>query len=204
MMQKYCFILTAVILSLYGCKRDNPVNSTIKDQPDVIYPLALGNRWDYQLIQYDTLGIAKDTSFYSKDIPSDTIISNEHWFLLSEFFYGINRSDGLYVYFTGSGQSHLYFKYPTSVGDTVYAEPSKTDEYLKTMSVSDSIELNGKMCIAYRYEIKYTIPWWNSNNYERYYLISKIGLVQEETRSPYLDSLNRVVARAKLISYTLN
>ena len=199
---KYYIIICAVmILNLCSCKKDNPVTSPDKEQPNVIYPLALGNRWTYQLINYDTSGIAKDTSIFTTDIQSDTLISNELWFLLTEFYYGINRSDGFYIYFLESNKSHLYFKYPTFVGDTATDD---LDQYLKTMSVSDTVELNGKKYLAYRYEIKYTNPTWNDSNYERYYLIPKIGLVRKEYCSPYLDRLNRLFARSTLISYTLN
>lgn len=192
--QYLLFAIIVVFFFDFGCKNSNPLNAS-EQKNNVIWPLAIGNRWNYQLDYYDTLGNYQRSYYDTMMITSDTVISNETWY---NGIYGscTNRIDGFYTHSLGANPS-LMFKYPVSVGDSI---PFGTYNYIKFLSHIDTIVVNDQVYSTYRYDGRYQDSTGRNVAYNRFYLVPNLGMVQQEYYAPSLD---RVLIRAWLLSYSL-
>lgn len=62
-----------------------------------IKPLAYGNVWYYQVIEYDSTGLITDSYVFSDSVTADTIIDKSRWYRTSGFddYWQSNHMDGL-------------------------------------------------------------------------------------------------------------
>jgi len=84
-----------------------------------IMPLAVGNKWVYDVTISDTVN---DHQEYNDSIAiiDDTLVGNEMWFKDQMGRLYTNRADGLWQ--LTSGQPMLLVKYPANVGDSFMTE----------------------------------------------------------------------------------
>jgi hypothetical protein len=92
-----------------------------------IYPLKVGNSWDYIYTSFREDGSTIDTEVRTYSVVGETVISGEYWYQM-EMKQGTttftiaqlaNRSDGTWLSLApGSSTPHLLYKYPASVGDS--------------------------------------------------------------------------------------
>ena len=130
-----CIILIGSI-GLVGCENDGPTGP----EPDesVIWPLAVGNYWIYEIKEYLT-GELTDTDTDTIEVVSSFIHDGNTWYLMNtDADEGCrNANDGLW--FTGVGEDiddFLLYKYPASVGDKwiIYVNMEVNDDSMEVVS----------------------------------------------------------------------
>ncbi len=101
----------------------NPSNDHVKaGDINRIVPIALGNVWYGNFVQYNQYGTVVNSGQDTTLIERDTVISGEHWYQINvplQTLYA-NRSDGFYlwpIWIKGS-RPGLIAKYPAKTGDT--------------------------------------------------------------------------------------
>jgi len=192
-------IMLMLLVSLFsGCSKDDPTNPPDPDSANVIWPLAIGNSWTFQLTFFyegDTISLEYTTAI-TESVSEDgrnIYIGDDH----GDFKEGLfNDSVGFHnvlVYPDSISYSGLRYKYPGQIGD------SWTFEYLD-MESSATIE---------DVSVSVTVPAGTFNCYE-YALISSeetridyccpgIGLIKSEF---FLDSI--LLAKMELVGYTVD
>jgi len=152
-----------------------------------IWPLAVGNVWNYDFFGYNVTYKVIGTGTVSGDQVFRVQITGPN---INEVNVLSNHSDGLYDYGmepnTHSGE--LFLKYPTSVGDSwTYAGVTMT---VISTSQSVSVPAGTFDCVVYEYNSA-------SSGKNRYYFSPHIGYIQF-----YQGSSNTY--NLKLKSYSLN
>lgn len=149
---KLLFFTSIILLGLSGCVKDKQEESSIGKKSGFqysqdIYPLAIGNIWEYDLSLYDTSGTLKNTFSYSSEIAylkinqktGDTFyaayqfITNyyENNTYLSRYYRNVNH-DSVVSLDTGN-YINTEFKLnpnglPEKIG-TIYSQSSKKEYY---------------------------------------------------------------------------
>ena len=201
----------------------NGCNSNSTGPPDEfedILPLALGNKWIYQIDNYfDSKGNVVDhiteVQYDTMEVVRDTMIGNERWFAIRHSIdantnsigenYYVNRADGIYILttqqFRGSYQYpsvKIFLKYPMEIGDSI----TFMGEVKKLIAISDSVTINSKNYFCYIYEISNIYDSTYVPEPERHnliYLSPQIGFVRGE----YIFG-GRLAVQSNLLSYELN
>ena len=119
-------LLFVIILLFAGCKD----NGTQPLDTSVIWPLKVGNYWDYRMYDYDSNGsIINDTLIHLEVITDTTILGRSLYKINDEPIYFYNLSDGLYVLmldYSGKDTNVLFLKYPANNNDYFNAEDDTT------------------------------------------------------------------------------
>jgi hypothetical protein len=121
-----CIFVIITIILISGCEQETdstsnlskPVNYNCIDasQNCDIVPLAVGNTWIYQIINYDTLGNETARFNDTTSIVTDTVIDGETWYTYeqsSEWY--TNKIDGFYLFI--NNKKVMIYKYPVKKGD---------------------------------------------------------------------------------------
>jgi hypothetical protein len=155
-------LISVFILSLLftNCKKEDS-NPVIKNDPNnTIMNLTIGNDWTYEIVMYDTSGIAYITDTISFSILRDTIIQTEKWYLLGNSSIALEiltiKNDGLwYSFFDPSGNAFvpksLHAKYPCNVNDT-WLRGDSTRVTVLTKDTLISIYGKSYSCYSYGYQ----------------------------------------------------
>lgn len=121
-MKSIKIIFFFILLSFsYSCSDKN--NSIIyQGDNDEIYPLSVGNNWNYSRIAYDSNHniISKDT--FSTELDMSYLKNGIEWFGIKFSYSQISKqSDGIWSQYTqapGEPTPSLMYKYPTYSGDS--------------------------------------------------------------------------------------
>ncbi len=125
------FVIGLLTLSLMSCGNDKKQGdaSSIPEETaadivvgdtTVILPLAVGNRWTYDVSQFDTVaGEFIPFRVDTFEVTRDTVIEDEVWYIVEgmipEGGRTINREGGLWQYRPDT-DTFLFLKYPAEVG----------------------------------------------------------------------------------------
>ncbi|MBK7107418.1 MAG: hypothetical protein IPH62_19300 [Ignavibacteriae bacterium] len=200
-MKKLIFILLLVMLSLFGCKGndDNPTESNT--EKEVLFPLNVGNQWEYQRTSFDSIGNIRNVSTIVCRVESDTTILNEKWY---KTFWGfeMNKDDGLWQYYdsssnvNGIGYSTLQYVYPSSANYSY--RPMGANGTITVVSINESFTTPSQTFQCYHYRLKYD----NTNGYQQdYYFSPNIGYIKWEEGIKSLSGKWYTSSKYELISY---
>ncbi len=157
------------------------------DQSNVVMPLETGNRWLYQLINYDSSGVVQRIDIVGWRVKGDTEVHGEKWYFMSGTTGGMwaNRQDGIWYWLSQPASSSvpiLFAKHPAVVGDVWTGEIGHDSISIELVArdTDIAVPLGPFRCNRYEYKLK-------SNGMSRllatkYYCIG-IGLVRDDSYS---------------------
>lgn len=92
---KYLIYSLFFIPFLFSCQDDDQTGGSIIDpvvEDPVLFPLAVGNYWIYEIARVDNLGNEEFLSMNDTiEIIGDTIINNEQYYTWSDTNFGFNK-----------------------------------------------------------------------------------------------------------------
>lgn len=103
-------LLMTLVAFIPGCNKSNPVSSDVSAVS--VIPLTIGNRWNYDGVDYDTTGQVAERYTEVRNVQSDSVIFGRHMYLYGT--WSTNTDSGLIV---GGGFS--YVTYPPPPHDTI-------------------------------------------------------------------------------------
>ena len=168
---KHYLILSIVFLLMLGltsCKKNNNPVDNSNNPTSQIFPLAVGNEWVIQVINYDTTGSIFNTKMDTIKILRDTTIQSEKWFI----GFGIitNRSDGLYDLQSGTtNEISLKYKFPATVNSNYTYRGMQTT----VLGVSDTVSVFAGNYVCYHYRQGVA-----GVSYNEWYCALNVGLVK--------------------------
>ncbi len=187
-------IIVGLISILASCKKEkveSNVNPIISTQ---IYPLKIGNRWDWRKISY---GTPNDTTYKPISITGDTLIGLDHWYLEQEYPLPptliANRSDGFYIYCSSANMGKLYLKYPAQLNDS-YSQDCYNDSIF-VLSIDTTITVAAGTFNCYHY----LVHGIGSPDESHVYASPGIGTIKSQH---YFS--NFLAYEFELMSYSLN
>lgn len=193
---KRCLVLLVSSLIMFACSNEtNPI--IYQGKNDEIYPLAIGNRWEYSRSAYDINFniIGKDT--FSTEIDMSYLKNGVEWFGIAFSWVQISKqSDGVWMQHTQAPIEpipSLVYKYPTFSGDTY--------PYWKVVSTQKIIKIG----LGYFRTIQYRfLKNSETNDYIDFFLCPGIGLIK--SKSVRKDSSGNFYTEIEeeLIKYTVN
>jgi len=203
-------LLLLLIFGITSCK-DKILGP---NSDNLFYPLKVGNVWEYNIVQYDSIGNIEYEGDFQEKVIADTIINGKllyeiesPWYIepacCDYHFYYHNSNDGLYFLIysavTTIRNNHIY-KYPCSEGESFSLNNIHNDSLL-VVSTNDTITCEAGIfkCIVYKGIIKdVTTPATPIVGYVYTYISPGTGKIKLETFS--INSNQEIIKR---ISYTL-
>lgn len=153
----FCITLLSVSL-LIGCSEDPVPSSNTIEQ---LFPMAVGNSWKMQLVDYDTNGVVE-----SIDTMNLTIDSAGTVFGHTGFFTDANGESG-FLYYNGpelrtqdpdhESDNDMILRYPMGVNeivitrDTTYPDGYRSQSLFKMISENTPVSVPGGIfnCVVY-------------------------------------------------------
>lgn len=191
-----CIALLVFSLIIFACSSEtNPIiHQGVNDE---LYPLAIGNKWEYSRsifdINFDI--IAKDT--FSREIDMSYLKNEVEWFGIAFSWLQISKqSDGIWVQHTQAPVEpfpSLMYKYPTYSGDSYpYWKVITTQKIIK-------ISLGYFRTIQYRY-----LRNSETNEYDDHFLCPGIGLIKYNRVKKDSSGKYYIEIEEELLKYTVN
>lgn len=181
-----------VFLLLNSCK-DNLVDSLTDTS---FYPLNLGNKWTYNLIEYDSSEAIVSQGEFSEHLPAMYIwnkrfiyeFNTPFWFVHNDMMYIQNKIYGLYLVLgspdgASFGEDYLKYKYPVVNGEYFLNGRTKMDTtYVISIDTIVECEAGIFKCIVYkRYSIDYSdYPLIRVLGYSLDYISYGTGKIKKE------------------------
>lgn len=192
-MRRLIILLSCVSILFCGKDHKNPVQP---QRSNDIWPLALGNYWNFEMVYYNDLGyeVSRDTTEFS--VVRDTLIEGERWYKLaingSEYSgWCVNRTDG---YWFGGPPGNIYYKYPVQTGDQ-YVLPNGGIANIESDSNVVNVTAGEFICVSYVFNIP------GRNDFERSKLSPGFGMVWLESWQETNDHQMFLYGRMTLQSY---
>ena len=173
-MKLHALSLIVAAMTLSACARSTePV-----DPVGVIMPLAVGNKWIAEYLEYNDGGVSRrrlDTT----SVERDTVIDGELRYMISVATGYVNRDDGLYMWGLDRqlGSPVLFFKYPASVGDEIRPSSHAGDSVwlvIRVRSVNESVTVPAGTFSCYHYVFATN----TGQEISRSYLAPNVGFVK--------------------------
>ena len=189
-------ICCCILFLILGCKKDDSILQPTSFS-NTIFPLAVGNTWNFTQHSYDSTGTITSSESLSYVIVRDTIINNSKWYMLwGSLFLLANRDSGLYEYLN-AGQK-LFYKYPANAQDSFYI--SATYGYLHVKSINISITVPAGTFNCYAYESY--IPIAGATEID--YLCPGVGMIKIENYQSAPNSRTQYLSgTSELLSFVL-
>ncbi|MFO7524063.1 MAG: hypothetical protein R6W68_01285 [Ignavibacteriaceae bacterium] len=193
---KGCIALLVSSLIMLACSSEtNPIIHYGKNAE--IYPLAIGNKWEYSRFVYDINHyiIGKDT--ISTEIDRANLKNGVEWFGIAFSWGEISKqTDGIWMQHTQAPLEpipSLVYKYPTFSGDSY--------PYWKVISTQKMIKigLGYFMTIQYRF-----LKNSETNEYIDYFLYPGIGLIKSKNVRKDSSGIYYTAIEEELIKYIVN
>lgn len=189
----FLFILVS---SFYSClDENNPI--IFQGKNDEIYPLAIGNRWEYSRTAYDINSniIWKDT--FSTEIDMSYLKNGVEWFGIASSWVQVSKQlDGIWMQHTQAPVEpvpSLVYKYPTHSGDSYpYWIVISTQKIIK-------IGLGYFRTVQYRF-----LKNSETNEYIDYFLCPGVGLIKSKSHRKDSSGIYYTEIEEELINYTVN
>jgi hypothetical protein len=162
-MRKYFFLFFLVFIIISGCKDNVPPTEASNSRDSLasskeIWPMAVGNKWTYDIFSYDTSGNVTGTSSGLIYVIRDSIINNCIWYKLSPSYNWYTNSDsGLYR--RDGTNTCLYYKYPGMINDSYYAEPYGNTAYIISTDTSITTKAGKYSCYAYSFNRGFVVEY---------------------------------------------
>jgi hypothetical protein len=118
----YTATLTSAITDISGNHMDANYDWSFTTLFGELMPLAVGNRWRFQIINFEN-PVVPDTTYDTIQIVDDTLIQSQQWFMDTDGLLLCNRIDGLWRIKPG-GQPHLFLRFPGITGQIYPADPA--------------------------------------------------------------------------------
>ena len=147
----------AIVLAgtIFSCSDDDQITNS--EPSEDIMPLAIGNRWTYEILRLDPLGDTVSLDSQSTVIVGDTVISGQTWYQYetdviqsSDLPDLRNASDGLLI--TGPDSTYppyLLAKYPATTGDTWTNANGDDTLWVRGTKVSVTVPAGTYECVQY-------------------------------------------------------
>ncbi len=188
-MTKILVLMLMTVVFVVGCGNDEPIAPAPAAADGVIMPLAVNNKWVYDVMQYDIGGMLVDEWTDSLILEDSGTVTTDIWFVDDGDSYYANRADGLWFRAASGGSVSLLFKYPANVNDVWPG--SGYAMLLESKTAATSVPLGSYTC--YQYVREY--PSGTGLGMEFYYLVPDTGIVRYEKR----DSSNGFVEEIGLL-----
>lgn len=193
---QYFLLVLVSSLILSSCsKESNPI--IYQGKNDEIYPLAIGNKWEYSKSAFDINYnlIAKDT--FSTEIDMSYLKNGVEWFGIASSWVQVSKqSDGIWMQHTQAPVEpvpSLVYKYPTHSGDSYpYWIVISTQKIIK-------IGLGYFRTIQYRF-----LKNSETNEYIDYFLCPGVGLIKSKSVIKDSSGIYYTEIEEELINYTVN
>ena len=200
--QYLLFILTSLLL--FSCSNSTEPDETINE----LIPLKIGNKWNYKMTIYDSLGSISYREDITTSIDRDTFINGIKWYGYNTpptRIWHTNKSDGYWTFVkAGTGNvvndtSLLVYKYPTQVGD-VYGNPDMPRE---VVSVDEEITIPAGKFKAIHLVTTFT----GSTNYLldsfETFITPGLGVIKVMQIGKRSDGTKFIVYKNELVSFEL-
>jgi hypothetical protein len=164
-----------LLILVSGCRKDDLI---VNPQPEYkgIIPLAIGNKWNFNIYAYDTTGAIIVSNILSYEVIGDSMINGSRWFKISNFLCA-NRSNG-FSSLSNSDQL-LIFKYPAAAQDSFYV--NGVVNYLHVASIDTTITISLGTYHCYAFDSHQLIsPGAFGGSYEILYVSPEVGIVKGE------------------------
>ncbi len=229
------FLLLVSTAAIISCDdiidSDDNINKTkieydyvvTNQENSVILPLRVGNRWLYNVTEYDWRG-GIDTQYYASIVvEKDTIIHNERWFYVRGWCGGAdisilltNTNVGLWFKCEPCGDSFLEAQYPKVRNPYFSGEISSfvltgedsllTDTVLRWARYEEVAQLEVPYgiydCTKYTDRIEYKITEKRYDPYQSMYFVPDLGLIKYEK---YSYGANPTIEKVyELVSHNLD
>jgi len=192
--------IVGVVLVLAGCGAKDPLTST---ETQVIWPLKVGNHWEYKFNQYNSDYVQPISSgVYIYDVLGTVQIGTETWSLMQVFdstrrnlpgdssvyiyhdtMYVMNRADGLWSRSSVISQPYMAVKFPVHLGETYQQNPGLPGSpVVEVASLDEQVRVPAGTFSCYHY-IMHENQWnfdWSS-----LYCRPNVGIVQQVVRDLY-------------------
>jgi hypothetical protein len=190
------FAILMVCVASLSCGDDDPTNPW---QGGEIYPLAIGNSWTYEVMNFDSLGNVESLDTISASVVRDTVIDGETWYVTEgdgeegiHIGYCIIRSNGFY---SNWPDEELLYKYPARVGDQYMVE----DDTVIVENLDESVTVPAGEFDCVRYSVHTIFP---IRVYQK--LCPNIGPVAIELYMEKGSGILYLALRIRLQSYSLH
>ena len=181
-MNQYPLIIIAIsVLCFAGCQ-DNSVFTGSTNGDGQLYPLKVGNYWNYTYQRYDSSGVAIDTTKWAEVVDGDTSIGGQKYYSIADAFtrfigfkmYYTNKVDGVYLFLFDTNSFSMVYKYPAKVNDLVI----RYSDTLQVVSMRQTVKTPaGEFdCVVYQKVTRINAIW----SYERTYISPGIGKIEVE------------------------
>jgi hypothetical protein len=175
---------------------DNSAGSDGNSAAGVIWPLAVGNEWNYVYFEYDSTGAPLDEGADKILITDTTTIDEISWYAANTETMLQNRSGGCWWIPAGGGAPSVLFKYPAAVGD-VYTSGGLNELVMQLQDKNVQVTVGQQAYIAYKYKRLYI----GSDLRQYYYVVPSVGIVKWEDTD---ESGSYIAKMVLLTDFTLN
>lgn len=179
-------------LITYSCSTENDPLGFANPSGD-IFPLQIGNKWDYVSLYFDSKSELIDSSFDSEEIISSYEKDGKEWFsFASSWFQYSKQTDGIWVKHTQApdeAQPELVYKFPT------YQFENYSNVTVISMDKTIKIGLGYYRTIQYRLSI--------DDGYTDLFLCPGIGLIARTKVKKDSNGKFYLARKKELLSYTI-
>jgi len=184
-MKARLFVICVVSLMLLCVCGDDPAGP--QDGPGEIWPLAVGNTWDYYWEEYDQNDSVVDEGAFAYVVQGDTAVQSETWYILSvggnpEPALYQNRGDGLWLFWRSLANPGLFALYPADISVQYTHARYDSDITVQVVSVDTTITVSAGTYSCYLYYVK---DYDSGEREEEWFLSPDNGLILLN----YVDSI---------------
>jgi hypothetical protein len=175
-----------------------------------IFPLAVGNKWRYETIDYWSDGTVSDRQEFTVEIMADTTLPDaSHWYIMSEKHQDdtenfevmiASKSDGIwYRVPDGSVTPFLWYAYPADVGHRYSTGvDGHTNVEIRNTGKTVSLPIETfNQCYEYRFDVTGRSTAWYTA------LAPDVGVVQSTDYQINAGGSETKTTDRRLISYDL-
>lgn len=197
-------VCVSLLLFLFACSEDSNQEEKLE-----IMPLAIGNYWGFDVIDFNEDGTIKDTSIYIISLRLDTVINNKkYYYTLIDNFLHFSNDNGLYINnLQNPIKDWLFLKYPCSIGDTwEYNLYFNSNVSVNSLNKLVSVPYGTFECIEYEFSY-FDVHNINDTVYTQYYVYAKPGFgitLEKEYNKLNYDGEYKLIRKFELVESNLN
>ncbi len=215
---KYLMIAALLLIFQSGCSDVNPITSGSNNYISTLYPLKVGNVWNYHLIEYRSSGQIRS----EKDFTQSVVDSIPHSAAITAYLvasslkndtliqYYQNGTD-LYTGYPDASEYDLMMRYPMNVGQTIVLREDQSPDYVSRLllqyrSSNESVTVGAGTFNCVRFDYIFLAGSSNSTldtaSTTAMYFALNTGLVEQKDYF-YEGGSKYLRYHARLLSYDL-